>query len=418
LISLPSFFAWLGKKSTAIIVLLAGLILITGIVYAFQLGNSLRFLPDEAEYVTLAKNLVKLKTYSKDGLQPTAYRPPGYPLVLGGLTLLGGDILHFRLLNFFLLAGCIYLVGRILIQQGFQLAAVFGSLLVVAYPVLFYTSGTLYPQTLAAFLFLLILSIFTKDQLSPNDFALGGIFLGLLVLTVPTFLFAILAVWVWFFLSGKYTHVKYFLITLTVVSVMLGIWTIRNYSVFGTFFFVSTNSGENLLIGNSENTTANAGTTVDISSYLTGVAGLGEVERDRYLNQQALNYVTGHPKESLKLYFQKVLNYFNYRNDLVTVSEGSRLRDLLMLVTYRPLIVIFFVRTLAIKYSKPTSIEVLFIVLYIISAFVTAIFFSRIRFRLPFDYLMIMVVAITLERAIKYILYRKTDLASLNFLHS
>ena len=389
-----------------------------GIVYSFHLENSIRYFPDEAEYVLLARNLVSQRIYSLDGLQPTAYRPPGYPAVLSVLTLVGADILHFRILNFIFLAGCVYLIGQILFQQGFPLAAIFGSLLVVTYPVLFYTSGTLYPQPLAAFLFLFLIRIFTREDVPSLDFILGGVVCGLLVLTVPTFLFAIFVVWGWFWVYGKFPHVKSYLLTLAIAILIIGIWTGRNYSVFGSLFFVSTNSGENLLIGNSENTTPNAGTTVDISSYLKNSVGLGEVERDRYLSGQAINYITTHPVASLKLYLQKVINYFNFRNELVTVSEASRVRDILMIFSYGPLITVFFLRILLIKKIKPTPVEILFILLYILSALITAIFFSRIRFRLPFDYLVIMVVAITLERVVRFILQGKTAFSSLHFLRS
>jgi hypothetical protein len=44
---------------------------------------------------------------------------------------------------------------------------------------------------------------------------------------------------------------------------------------------------------------------------------------------------------------------------------------------------------------------------------VSAVFFTRIRFRLPFDYLMIMVVAITLDRLIRFILKRKESISAL-----
>jgi hypothetical protein len=415
-LSIQSIINFLEVKSTHIISLLAGLVLVVGIFYSIRLGDSLRFLPDEAEYITLAENLVTHRSYSLDGIQPTAYRPPGYPAILSILTLMGGGLLPLRLLNFACLSGCVYLAGRILIQQGFALAAIMGSLLVVAYPVLFYASGTLYPQPLAAFLFLLILKIFTKRVLTALDFVFGGVLFGLLILTVPTFLFAIFIIWGWLLINGKTSLAKSYFLTIAITALILGFWTWRNYSVFGAFFFVSTNSGENFLIGNSEYTTPNAGTTVDISPYRGAAAGMDEVERDRYYQQQAISYISSHPMAAINLYLQKVLNYFNFRNDLVTVSEGSRMRDLIMLLTYGPLIIIFFLRIMLIKRSRPTRVEILFILLYITSAFVTAIFFSRIRFRLPFDFLLIMVVAIAIEKVTRFILDSKISFSRLPIL--
>jgi hypothetical protein len=412
-VSLQLFFTSLERKSVFIFVLLASLLLVGGAVDSFSLGDSLRFLPDEAEYVALARNLARHNIYSLDGETPTAYRPPGYPAVLSVLVRLGGDISQLRFLNFVFLSGSVYLLGRILLQQGLPLAAIISSLLVVAYPVLFYTSGTFYPQTLAAFLFLVILKTITKVKLRPGDFVAGGLVFGLLVLTVPTFFYAIFVIWGWFFLTGRYPPARLYILTLVSAFLIIGLWTARNYLVFDTFFFVSTNSGENLLIGNTENSTPNSGTNVDISKYLDRAAGLGEAERNKFFTQQAIHFIIEHPAASMKLYLHKVLNYFNYRNELVTLSEGSQLRDLVMLFTYGPLMAIFLLRLLLIKQAKATPVEILFILLYLLSALVSAVFFTRIRLRLPFDYLMIMVVAITLDGLIRFILMRKESISAL-----
>jgi hypothetical protein len=411
--SLQLFFTSLERKSILFLVILASLLLIGGAVYSALLGDSLRYLSDEYEYVVLARNLARHNIYSLDGVTSTAYRPPGYPAVLSVVVLLGGDIPQLRFLNFVFLSGSVFLLGRIMRQQALPLAAIFSSLLVVAYPVLFYTSGTFYPQTLAAFLFLVILKIFTKIKLRPGDFVVGGLVFGLLVLTVPTFFYAIFVFWSWFFLTGRYPQARLYVLTLVSAFLIIGIWTARNYLVFDTFFFVSTNSGENLLIGNTENSTPNSGTKVDISKYSSRAAGLGEAERDKFFTQQAIQYIIDHPAAALKLYLHKVLNYFNYRNELVTQSEGSRLRDLLMLFTYGPLMAIFLLRLLLIKQAKATPVEILLIFLYLSSALVSAVFFTRIRFRLPFDYLIIMVVAITFERLIRIILKRKESISAL-----
>ena len=52
---------------------------------------------------------------------------------------------------------------------------------------------------------------------------------------------------------------------------VIGLWSIRNYYVFNSFVFVSTNGGFNLLLGNSKNTEPNLGVNTDISQYETGL---------------------------------------------------------------------------------------------------------------------------------------------------
>jgi cation transport ATPase len=185
-----------------------------------------------------------------------------------------------------------------------------------------------------------------------------------------------------------------------VVFIILSMWSIRNYRVFDTFVFVSTNGGENLLLGNSENTIPNAGRKVSIWKYENEASGMSEVERDRYLGQQAFEYIKNNKVRTLQLYGLKVLNYFNYRNELVTETGMGQIRDFLMLLTYGLLLAIFILRLLFAGRYRLNAFEALLIIVYIANAFFSAIFFTRIRFRLPFDYLAIMVVALFIGRVL------------------
>ena len=51
----------------------------------------------------------------------------------------------------------------------------------------------------------------------------------------------------------------------------------------------------------------------------------------------------------------------------------------------------------AVRFPLSTT-EKLFLAIYILSAFTQAIFFTRIRLRLPYDYLIIAVIAMHLSR--------------------
>ena len=100
------------------------------------------------------------------------------------------------------------------------------------------------------------------------------------------------------------------------------------------------------------------------------------------------------------MYFLKLLNFFNFRNELVTQSEGSSLQDILMLVTYAPLLLILSLRLLMLSVYKPVPSEVLLILIYLGSAFTNALFFTRIRFRIPSDFLLIVIAALFVEKVL------------------
>lgn len=384
---------FLERKNRPLILVLIALYVLAGVVYSFYVGDELRYLPDEADYFSLANNLAFNGKYSLDGAHLTAYRPPGYPMLLAPFRFLGFNVIGLRIVNYFVLGLCIFFVYKILQEKYAPLAGFFGALIVMAYPVNFYTAGTLYPQTLASLLLVLVIYLYTREPHRLWESLLAGLMAGWLILTVPTFIFilVVFAVWSWGYHRPRASLVALPVLALAVLVV--GAWTFRNYAVFDTFVFVSSNSGENLLLGNSENTTPNGGRTVDISNYESQALGFGEILRDRYFRDQAIQFILSHKLSSLKMYFLKFLNFFNFRNELVTNSEGSPARDLLMLVTYGPLLLVSLVRFVLFKLYKLSSIEILLGGVYLAGALVSAVFFTRIRFRVPFDFMLVMLVA-------------------------
>lgn len=391
--------SFLSRRHSIIVGAIIGGVILGGILYSIHLGDALRYY-DERQYSTLAQNLATLHKFSLDGEKPSAFWPPGYPLFLSFFVFCGAKIASLRMLNFLLLGFCIYLVHQILSRQSTPQAAVLGVLLVAIYPVVFYAAGTLYTQTFAALLFLLILFLSSSKALSTGKLLLCGFLFGFLILTIPVFILILLIAAAWSWLTNDFIRPQRFLITIAAALVVVGLWSARNYVVFDKFVFISTNSGINLLLGNSENTRPNAGLNVDISKYLdeARTLHLDEAGGDAYYKSKAVEWVMDHKTEAIKLYCLKVLNYFNYRNDLYTETEESSAKDFVMLLTYGPLLLLFAGRILLMGSIKLKSNEVFYILIYISSAFIYAIFFTRIRFRLPFDYLMIMVVAMFLGK--------------------
>ncbi len=282
-----------------------------------------------------------------------------------------------------------------------HLTGLVGVILLAAYPVVFYTAGTLYPQTIASLFLILTIYLYSGEPFRQWKIISGGVLAGLLILTVPTFIFlvAILAIWSLIYQRDRFVHRILFM--LIPAFLIVGGWSLRNFAVLHDFVFVSTNSGENLLLGNSENTTPNGGRTIDFSNYEKQAAGLNEVQRDQYFRDQAIRYIGAHKLESMKMYGLKFLNFFNYRNELVTNSEANKASDLLLLFTYGPLLCLAFIRVILAKFIPLTPFEVLLILVYLAGAAVSAIFFTRIRFRIPFDAMLIMLVAIFISKLIE-----------------
>ncbi|GIV15917.1 MAG: hypothetical protein KatS3mg022_1352 [Armatimonadota bacterium] len=384
----------MDKYALRLTSLIAVLFIVAGSVYSTRLGSSLRF-SDERDYWAIATCITEKGMYSLNGSKPTAYRPPGYPLWLAMVRWFGGGVRSARVTNYVLLAATVLLLFALLRHEHSERAGAIAALLVCFYPVLFYTAGTLYPQTLAGFLLVAFVYLLFVTPNLPRAM-LAGVVMGWLALTVPTFLFVLVITVLLFYKRPAGCAVLTTMILTT--GACIGVWAVRNYLTFHAFIPFSTNSGINLLLGNSPKATAESGVNTDISAYAERARGLSEVQRDAFYRREAVRFIMENKGKALALYAQKVMHHFHYRNRLATQAESSTLRDMLMLVTYYPLLAIAALR-LAMRRRHPmSSLERYLFALYLLDALIQAVFFTRIRFRLPFDLLLIAADALFLSR--------------------
>ena len=384
---------WKGKQVWFVTGVLL-LVLLAGLIYSIRLGDTLRYW-DEQEYFIYVKNFLITHTFTLDGIHPTAINPPGYPFLLMAFGALGFNRVMLRMLNFFALAASILISYLWIKEQSDARAGLIGVGLIVCYPVLFYTAGTFFPQTFGAFLFLLALYLVSKKSLRLWQAGIAGLVFGSLILAIPTFAFGIPLIGLWLVWRGRAWRSA--LLFVVAASLMIGIWTYRNYRVFHSFVFVATNSGYNFLIGNAPETTPNSGSTIDFKKYVDETAGLNEVQADSYYRYRGMQFVLDNKTHALQLYFSKVLNFFNYRNDMRTGGETSALKNIVMLIGYGAFVLIFLLRIFCFRLFRPSNWEIFLMVFYLLSAFIYAVFFTRIRFRLPLDYLLIAVDALFLR---------------------
>ena len=363
--------------------------------YCTYTGSLLRY-PDEQEYHSLATNLLAGAGYVNNEQQPTAFRPPGYPVFLSAIYKFWQDPMAAKIANATAYAALAWLLsicaGRVMASARF-----FPSVFLVLYPVGIYTASTLYPQTMGSLLLLSCVALLTFNLRLRSAF-LAGILYGLLVLFIPAFLaLAPLFLLIVLVQRKSLTHRTVYHGMLFCVSSALVVfpWTIRNWLTFSSFIPVSSNSGVMLLLGNNEHAQPNDGANADISTYRARVAGHDEIYMDKQYRQFAYDWVRRFPKEALSLYASKVGNYFNYRNNLVIQSETSKWRDLVMAVTYYPLLFLSLARLRFVQALPLAMSEKFIYALYFGNAFVSAVFFTRIRYRIPFDMLLIIPASIT-----------------------
>uniref|UniRef100_A0A7C3SJW8 Glycosyltransferase RgtA/B/C/D-like domain-containing protein n=1 Tax=Desulfobacca acetoxidans TaxID=60893 RepID=A0A7C3SJW8_9BACT len=217
------------KHQKVIISMLAAILLTGGICFSIFLGDNLKF-ADEKDYLRIANNLSTKHIYSIDGVNPTAFRSPGYPLILYGILQLGVSIVTIRIFNYIALSISLILFYKLLKKIGGAISGGIGAFLICFYPVLFFTAGMLYPQAVAIALFILILYLLIKNIESDKFyyFLICGLLYGYLILIHPLFLLNLPVIISYPFLLGqKKKLIKAFIFFLSSL-IVISFWVYRN----------------------------------------------------------------------------------------------------------------------------------------------------------------------------------------------
>lgn len=369
--------------------------------------SELRF-ADEREYVTIAQTLLDHRVFGFTQDQLTAYRPPGYIFFISPFLATGFGKQAVNLAQIALWALNAYLAGRLALCLSGSIAAGAALFFALGFPILAYTALTLYPQTLTATLLLLcLLLLFDR---APGPLALGrtlglGVFAGALILVTPAMILilAAMAILSWF---SRILTLSALLTIVVITNLALTPWLFRNWIVLGEPV-IATSGGTNLLLGNSESARPDFGGFSELSRYDEAVKNLPEIERDAYYRTVAINWVKANPGKALKLYFGKLLHYFKFREQYLTKEVGGQLAALVMFITYYPLLILASANFFLFRRWPLSRQELILSAIYLGSAAVYAVFITRIRYRVPFDYLIIVLAAIAINKIQRDILNPK-----------
>lgn len=398
---------WLSLHANMIALVAVGLGIVIAGGYSFVLGGELRFY-DEHVYVQITASMAHGHGYSLDGSQPTAYRPPGYLfLLLPVYAASGGSVLAMRFVGVAALAGSVwftYLLGR---RAHTPATGALAALVVACYPLLVYTATTLYPQVPALFLLLVTFELALRAMPPDGGFRVwpsigAGLAGGLLILTVPTFGVTAVGLVLWLawrqWAAKRKISWRTIAVVLVAMALLPGAWSVRNYTTLHAFVPVSTNDGVNLLLGNSPHATADSGTNTDISAYEQRAAHLPEVQQDHFYTGQALDWIKQNPGRAAVLYAEKVANNFDYRDDLATASASGGTQNLISAVSYYPILLLALLRIVFLRRWPLRPEEKLLAVTIAVNVLLLAVFFTRIRFRVPLDALTIVLAASAVTR--------------------
>ena len=284
-------------------------------VFAFERSGAIQ---GSRAYDDYARNLLATGVYGQQAGVPDAGLPPLYGLALAGLYALAGRG-HLQLGLFHSLLDCASIImlaaiGRRLWPSQRSVGLVAG-LAFALYPYLVFQSLTLidtslFVALLHAFLLLAIwLREFTGSPRATLGLAcLGGLVLGLSLLTRPVLLALLPLLALWFLLRLNLRQTLLRLAPLGLVSLTLLLpWIARNQALFDAFVPMSTTSGANLWQGNNDETLTILRAGYDVQ-WLEGPAlpaGLGPQEGNAALTTLALDWLRANPQRLPELWWVK-----------------------------------------------------------------------------------------------------------------
>lgn len=154
------------------------------------------------------------------------------------------------------------------------------------------------------------------------------------------------------------------------------------------------------MIGNNPTATPSSGTDVDITGPLREASALDESGVDRYLRDEAVEWVTGHPGDAFWLFLGKTLNYFAPYNSPVSDIAGADVQKVVAYVAFAGVVALVLLRIAWRHRLMLDKTEWVFLGIFLVNAPVMAIFFTRTRFRQPLDAILVVEAAVALVIAV------------------
>lgn len=298
------------------------LIAILLLAFALRLGWSLSrptsdadlaSLPDQAEYLSLARNLLHTGTLSfhdpRFDQTVYAYRTPGYPAFVAAF---GASPRVVRIAQSLLDTStvlAVYLLARRLSPQSSSLSPLFAAALVAFNPLLIYFTGLLLSETL--YTACLTWGVYLAALPRRWFFSILILVFGVLVrpagIGLAVLIPAVAAFWPNWQSTRPYQWRRALVragVAVTVLVAVLSLWAERNRRLLGQRVWLTTNEGITRYDGFNDR--ADGSSNQWFVSQMPRLRDLDELQRNELFSQMAAAYISSHPDRLVSLAARKV----------------------------------------------------------------------------------------------------------------
>jgi 4-amino-4-deoxy-L-arabinose transferase-like glycosyltransferase len=283
-------------------------------------------------YFALAQNIAAGNGFSLDGAHPTAFRVPFYPMFLAALTFGQQAFLPVLVAQSLVGAGLVLCAALIARELFGNTAAIIAALITAVYP--YYVVHDTALQETSLYTFLMALAVLLLLRVHRNGSVLTGIgaglALGAAVLTRANLAPFALVAQLWLALAGGSNAApwrrRFFVAILCAGTGMLMVapWLIRAHEITG-LVTLSTQNGFFLWLGNNPYTFSRYPTESIDQSQRVALSALSAEEKselrarrhnealeDEWFRQKGLEYMLGHPWQTLGNGFRKIVDAFGW----------------------------------------------------------------------------------------------------------
>lgn len=347
---------------------------------------------DMYRYVKAAQNLETAGTFGD------YHSVPLYPMFLSSIfAVFGKNYLIARLIQALLSAFVCFLIYSIA-NKTFGKKAAMLSLVISIFYVDFYSyAAVLMSETLAIFIFLIIIYFLIKDE----NYILIGILFGALILTRAVFITLLPAIIIWIAIrNNKNAIIKKSSILIFFTLLLAAPWSMRNTIKYNKFVFLSPIGAGNIYLGH--NPSADGGTAHydflnhDYGKFWNDIT-LSEAEKGEIAFKKAVKYMITHPYREFQLVFLKLSRYWSLRTNFSFYHTKYPLQKLFFFLAILSHAILYPLCLFGMSFSisNKNASGLTFIILNFTLVFIT-LFSGVYRFHFPLQPLIIIFAGYTI----------------------